>query len=159
MSDAIGELVRQVMASTEHYRVHEEEVRVTAGPHVVVVDIDDHPQAPERGVFVDVHAFKVGFTEAAADRDGFVAAMNTALAQAQGEFCAIDKERWSAGPSYIEIGGWVGSQEVALRLIALGAHHGLWSASIPESIGIDDQAADALFGRGFCFAAPNGTSW
>lgn len=36
--------------------------------------------------------------------------------------------------SYIEIGGWIGSQEVALSLMALGEHLKLWVLLTPEKV-------------------------
>jgi hypothetical protein len=155
MTDAVHALAELVMASTEHYRPHEDEIRAAQYGSTVVIAIDDNPMPPKSAVCVDVHAFKVGFTEVTADKDGFVAALNAALEQADGEFGRIDKERWKSGPSYIEIGAWIGSQEVALRLIALGAHHELWKVLAPEMLGIDGEPADALFGRGFCYPGPD----
>lgn len=53
------------------------------------------------------------------------------------------------GPSYIEVGAEVGSQEIALRLYALGEVLGFWEVVTPERIGVQGEEARALAGRGF----------
>jgi hypothetical protein len=59
-----------------------------------------------------------------------------------------EPERLAGGPSYIEIGARVGSQEAALRLFALGDVLGLWKLITPERLGITGPEADALAGNG-----------
>ncbi len=58
-------------------------------------------------------------------------------------------ERLAGGPSYIEVGAEVGSQDVALRLFALGKVLGLWDIITPEKLGIKGKEADELAGSGF----------
>lgn len=56
------------------------------------------------------------------------------------------------GPSYIEIGGVLGDQALALRLLALGEAAGLWKVITPRTMGfgrLGDKDADSLAGRGF----------
>ncbi len=53
------------------------------------------------------------------------------------------------GPSYIEVGGVLGSQEAALELFALGQALGVWNVITPEVLGITGEQADDLAGRGF----------
>ena len=53
--------------------------------------------------------------------------------------------------SYLELGGWLGSQEYALRLIGLGSHLGLWTLLSPRTMLkdlVDDEIAQALAQRG-----------
>lgn len=57
-------------------------------------------------------------------------------------------ERLVGGPSYIEIGAEIGSQEDALRLYALGEVLGLWQVITPERMGITGEEADKLAGAG-----------
>lgn len=61
-------------------------------------------------------------------------------------------DRLKQGPSYIEIGAEVGSQDIALRLIGLGDLLGLWRAVTPERLGMDGQTAAQMAGNGFVMA-------
>ncbi len=64
-----------------------------------------------------------------------------------------DLERLSGGPSYIEMGGALGSQELALRLIGLGELVGLWQVITPERMHMTGPAADKMAGGGFVMAS------
>lgn len=57
-------------------------------------------------------------------------------------------ERLEGGPSYIEIGAELDSQELALLLIGVGAVLGLWQAVTPASFGITGPEAAELAGKG-----------
>ena len=57
-------------------------------------------------------------------------------------------ERLAGGPSYIEVGAKVGSQDTALRLFALGKVLDLWNVITPETLGIKGKEADELAGSG-----------
>jgi hypothetical protein len=138
------------------YRLQRETVMYRKGPAVEVREAGGHrvteiwgyPPTPERGQLVDVHFVNVGFTEAASDKDGFVADLTLALGP--GEYETLTAEDWAEGPSYIAIGAWIGSQDLALRLIALGRHYGCWEVITPGSMGITDrEKADAMAGAGF----------
>lgn len=63
-----------------------------------------------------------------------------------------EMERLRKGPSYIEIGGALGDQGLALRLIGLGQLVGLWTAITPKTLRLTGEAADELAGRGFVMA-------
>ena len=58
-------------------------------------------------------------------------------------------DRLHQGLSYIEIGGELGSQDLALRLIGLGGLLRLWSVVTPATLLAEGQAADELAGAGF----------
>lgn len=59
-------------------------------------------------------------------------------------------ERLAAGPSYIEVGGVIGSQGGAFQLFALGEVLGLWKVITPRTFGItDSEQARTLAGSGF----------
>lgn len=60
-------------------------------------------------------------------------------------------ERLAGGPSYIEVGDEVGSQDAALRLFALGKVLDLWDVITPEKLGFKGKEADELAGRGLVF--------
>ncbi len=53
------------------------------------------------------------------------------------------------GPSYIEVGGAVDSQDRALRMFAIGEVMGLWTVVTPERLGIEGEEARDLAGGGF----------
>jgi len=57
--------------------------------------------------------------------------------------------RLAEGPSYVEMGVLLDSQELALLLIGLGALVGLWDAITPETLGVTGGSADELAGAGF----------
>ncbi len=60
-----------------------------------------------------------------------------------------DFERLKGGPSYIEIGGEIGDQGLALLLIGLGGLVGLWPVITPETVGFTGDEAKAMAGHGF----------
>jgi hypothetical protein len=73
----------------------------------------------------------------------------------QGEFGEITCARLMEGPSYIELGGWIGDQGVALQLIGLGAILGLWDVVLPQSLGITDpETIQDMLGRGYVMVDP-----
>ena len=49
--------------------------------------------------------------------------------------------RWSvlAGPSYIELGAWIGDQGLALALMGLGSALGIWGIITPQTLGIEGE--------------------
>ena len=58
-------------------------------------------------------------------------------------------DRLKDGPSYIEIGGVLGDQGLALLLIGLGQLVGLWKAITPEVLGMSGPMAQQMAGSGF----------
>jgi hypothetical protein len=61
-----------------------------------------------------------------------------------------EPERIAGGPSYIELGAQLGSQDYALRLMALGAQLDLWKLITPGTFGFNNDAEEArmMAGRG-----------
>lgn len=55
----------------------------------------------------------------------------------------------SRGPSYIHIGGVLGSQEAAFRLMALGKVLGFWDVITPATFHTEGADADRMAGAGF----------
>jgi hypothetical protein len=51
------------------------------------------------------------------------------------------------GPSYVEVGGHLGDQKLALALFGLGEHLGFWRVLLPERLGIDDPTFGAQLAR------------
>lgn len=60
-----------------------------------------------------------------------------------------EPKRLAGGPSYIEMGAVLGSQDAALRLFALGKVLGLWNVVSPATLGMDGDQARQLAGQGF----------
>jgi hypothetical protein len=60
-----------------------------------------------------------------------------------------EPDRLTGGPSYIEVGAFINSQESALRMFALGEFLKLWTVIIPASLGITGSQADKMAGLGF----------
>ena len=52
---------------------------------------------------------------------------------------------------YIEIGGWIGDQGLALMLMGLGVRLGLWSLLSPKMLGLDssDELSKKMVGLGY----------
>lgn len=126
MSDVLSELISYVR---EHTRI---------------VGKDDEGPAVH-----DLHFIRVATDEAACDHDRFVELVDRCCGERAGEFGAFDRERLEGGPSYIEIGGWVGDQTMALRFMALGVAAEAWEIITPERLGIEGPDADRLAGGGF----------
>lgn len=85
----------------------------------------DAPANPEQ-LQPTGHTADLGFFKVKAN-DGANAEELTRLIKANktGEFCDIDVLD-GLPHDYIELGGWIGSQELALMLIGLGTVLGLW---------------------------------
>ena len=133
-------------------RIQRETIEYRKGAEVEYKDGATHiyamPPTPDRARLVDVHFINVGFTEAAADKAGFETDLRAA-AESSGEFADVSMDRLAQGPSYIELGGWIGSQDLALRLLALGEHYGVWRVVTPEKLGMTGASADRAAGAGF----------
>ncbi len=53
------------------------------------------------------------------------------------------------GPSYIALGGILGSQDLALMLMAVGDVLGYWEVITPERLGLEGEAARRAAGIGY----------
>lgn len=118
------------------------------GPEVVtrgmVTEVFGYPhyEGPEADGFdlVDLHFVMVGVDKTRAEaRRADLEAWLAAYPQ---------PDRLTGGPSYIEVGGEIGSQEYALRLFALGKALGMWDVITPAVLGITGIDADNLAGSG-----------
>ena len=145
------ELINYIEAATEVFRKGEV-VKVAEVGDLDVVTVDAFPEKPtDREVF-DMHFFSVGFTQAATTwthRRFYDYLVNNPI----GEFTNLTKSDWEGGPSYITIGGWIGSQELALRLLALGQAHEIWRVITPERLGFTGADADRAAGNGLVLSA------
>ena len=59
-----------------------------------------------------------------------------------------EPDRLAGGPSYLEVGAFIGSQEAAFRMFALGQALGLWTVMTPAKLGITGPMADQMAGSG-----------
>lgn len=67
-------------------------------------------------------------------------------------------DRLAQGPSYIELGGWIGDQGLAMAFMALGKILGLWDIVTPATLGIEGDQAQQMMGMGFVMIAPGADS-
>ena len=100
---------------------------------------------------VDMHFFIVDFTEWSANKEEFFQLLNN---NEHGIFADISRQRWLAGPSYIEVGGWIGDQGLAMRFMALGKHYEAWDIFTPGKFGIEGEKADQIAGGGGVMIIP-----
>ena len=134
-----------LMATTEMFRKGEEVIDHPpdhAGIRVTEVFSMPHEKDAAEGLdMVDLHFVKVGVKprEAESHRDELLA------------WCRAYPEpnRLAGGPSYIEIGAIIGSQDDAFRLFALGQHLDFWEVITPELLGLSGADARTVAGRGF----------
>lgn len=104
-------------------------------------------EAPEGLEMVDVWFIKVGVKKAAAE------AKRAELVALLDEWPT--KHPLSGGLSYITIGGELGSQDLALMLLAVGKVLGFWKIMSPAIVGMKpgDPTADEMAGMGFVMAS------
>lgn len=61
--------------------------------------------------------------------------------------------------NFMKVGGWIGDQSLALRLMAMGSHLGLWQLMTPSNMlpnGTDDELKKQMAGMGMVsIVAPN----
>jgi hypothetical protein len=57
--------------------------------------------------------------------------------------------------SYIEVGGWIGDQGLAMQLMGLGWLLGLWQCMTPKLIGLDGDLAMQMAGAGYVSLVPH----
>jgi hypothetical protein len=107
----------------------------------------DAPTEPEEhqpnGHTADVYFFKVSAESTARHED-----LIEEIKQHRGEFVECDpldgKEH-----SFIELGGWIGDQGMALMLMGLGNILGLWNLMTPNMLpGLPKDLADIMAGQG-----------
>jgi hypothetical protein len=149
MSRAIDGLAQLLVHETIVYRKGAEITEREVGG-VKVIEVFGYPETPSRGELVDVHFVNVGFTERAADPAGFRSVVEAACAEVGYNGVTITATDLAEGPSYITLGGWLGSQELALRFLALAYHYGCTSVVVtPEVMGATGAQADELAGAGY----------
>lgn len=141
----IQQLQTILRATTTVFRKGEEITEETVG-NVNVINVYAMPhvsKAPRGLEMIDVEFMVVGVNKAEAQKR-------------QGELIATlrdypEPERLANGPSFIEVGAHVGSQDNALRLFALGQVLGLWTVVTPAMMRIPPQGRRDAAGQGFLF--------
>jgi len=68
----------------------------------------------------------------------------------QGEFCDCDPLD-GLYHNYMELGGWIGDQGMALMLMGLGAVLGIWNLLTPKTIGCPEDQVMNMAANGFLF--------
>lgn len=130
------------------------EVTERISGNIPVVDVRQYLEAPPNSVRADVHFVVVAPTEGFPDREELIETVRAALGP--GEFHSCDAQTLVGGPSYITLGGWLGSQDLALMLIGAVELAGISPAFIPESLGLNAETADQMAGAGFVMLGPWG---
>ena len=116
----------------------------TSAGGLQVITIDALPQAPPDApgiALVDVH-----FATVSVEKD---LALNARTRIIDHLKAWPSPGRLEQGPSYIEIGGVLGDQGQALRLMGLGEVIGIWKVMTPAHLGVEGTHADNMAGAGF----------
>lgn len=137
------------MRLTTVYRKGEPVTTHQAGP-VEVVEIWGYPHVEEAREVekIDMHFVTVGIRQPETSWDDVRVQFAAEVAEYP------EPDRLAGGPSYIELGGVFGDQELALRWMALGKSLGFWGIITPGSFGITGPDADSLAGGGMVMIAP-----
>lgn len=102
--------------------------------------------------------FDVGFLRFKATEDSTLTAEEFAdaiRAAEVGYYGNETPESLVKGPSYVQLGGWIGDQGLAMAFMALGAHLGLWEIITPKFLGVtDEEEIQRMMGLGFIMIAP-----
>ena len=133
---------------------------------VAVTEVMGYPEAPadtEPGTFTDtppdrvranVHFVEIAPGPDFPDREELIAAVRDALGE--GEFgVSMGADDLAGGPSFIALGGWLGSQDLALMLIGAVELAGIAPAITPAALGISGEGADNLAGNGLVMLGPS----
>ena len=129
-----------------------------------VTEVYAYPEAPEGAVHAtfteappdqvraDVHFVEIAPTADFPDQEDLVKTVQAAFGE--GEFMVLGAADLSGGPSYIALGGWLGSQELALMLIGAVELAGLAKAITPKVLGVTGEDGDRLAGNGLVMLGP-----
>jgi len=101
------------------------------------------------------HTADVVFFRVCARNEPDAAAFRILIEGAQhGEFCELDP--WDGKEhGYMEVGGWIGDQGLALQFIGLGSLLGLWRLMTPKMLpGLPDDLVMQMAGMGMVTIMP-----
>lgn len=105
-------------------------------------------QASPPGHTVDMFFFKMT-TRGEPDAD----TLKELIRQHKGEFCDIDILNGDEH-GYIDVGGWIGDQQLALRLMGLGQLVGLWDILTSHALPVPDELKQQMAGMGMVCIRP-----
>jgi hypothetical protein len=136
--------------------------------NVAVTEVMGFPETPanvEHGTFdstppdlarANVHFVEIAPTADFPTREELITMVRSALGE--GEWASMSAEDLAGGPSYIALGGWLGSQDLALMLIGAVELAGVAKAVTPAVLGIEGEMANSMAGNGFVMLGPS-TDW
>lgn len=144
------------MNTTELYRILKESTVSLRKGSVIVDKDDEHIHVTE--IWAMPHVDDPTFTKYPKEDVGpFVVAIFPVKAEEnKSKLIDImrtypDQDRLRKGPSYIEVGAVIGSQEAAFKLAALGKYLGLCDIMSPLSMGFDGKSSVDMITSGFFF--------
>lgn len=148
MPTQLDKVLQYVRESTEVFRKGDV-ITVSDSPGLTVVTIDAFPALTDgTKTVVDCHFVNVGFTEALASLT-HLEFYELVIDAKEGVFQHMELADWARGPSYIEIGRWIGDQTDAFRFMACATAHGLGSVITPERLHIPEAMRDQAAGAGY----------
>jgi len=103
--------------------------------------IDKTTDEQPKGHTADLVFFQV------ANKDGDAVELRKLIDAANGEFNDVNLFDGQEH-GYMEIGGWIGDQGLAMQLMGLGSILGLWQLLTPKIFGMDGDMAMQLAGMG-----------
>lgn len=127
------------------------EVAEREAPGMKVTEVYGFPEADPEERSADLHFVRV-VPKDLPEKDEVIRVVREALGQ--GEFAEVGASELYGGPSYITLGAWLGSQDLALMLIGATELAGLSPAITPARLGITGEKADLLAGNGFVMLGP-----
>lgn len=139
-TDLLWEIVRDTTAEFRKGAAVTTDTRIEGVDVVHVYAMPHADHVPPELEQVDVHFEIVGVDKNRAE---------ARRADLLGVLREWPDDRLAAGPSYIEAGGVVGDQGVALRLYALGQVLGFWQVITPERLGMTGETAERAAGAGY----------
>lgn len=125
-----------------------DEVRESDQGGVHVTEVYAFPEETPGSTRADVHFLKIGPTEGIPSKEVVIDMVRSAMDE--GVFCNMTAKELSDGPSYIALGGWLGSQDLALLFIGL-----VELVGIERAIG---EMAGQMAGQGWVLLGPS-TVW
>jgi hypothetical protein len=125
---------------------------------IAVTEVMGFPETPAEApideVAADVHFVEVVRGEDFPTKDELIAYVQDALGE--GEFgTTMSADDLAGGPSYITLGGWLGSQDLALMLIGAVELAGIAKAITPKALGMTGEMADTMAGNGLVMLGPS----
>ena len=119
---------------------------------VQVTTVMAFPEAKEGERHADLHFMLASKDESFPTKEELIATVQAAIGE--GEFVTMEAQRLAGGLSYIDLGGWLGSQDLAVRLIGAMELAEIGPAITPATLGITGTQANELAGMGVVMMTP-----